>query len=131
MKKKVVVQKKGCGRCMACGPKKKIKDKVKSKKSLVSRVVKLTKTPINKPKGRLIGTVTHYFAHVKVGVISLTKPLKIGDEIRIIGGNDTDFSQEVKSMEEEHVKLKTAKSGHSIGLKVKKQVREGYKVFKV
>jgi translation elongation factor EF-1alpha len=122
------VSKKRCGCCAPCKPIKKVKNKakIKPKKTLSKSSAKSIK-----PEGKLIGEVTHYFAHVKVGVINLTKPLTIGDEIRIVGGNDTDFNQEVKSMEEEHVKLTTAKSGHSIGLKVKKHVREGYKVYKV
>ena len=34
-------------------------------------------------------------------------------------------------MEIEHKKIKTAKAKQSIGLKVKKKVREGYKVYKL
>lgn len=131
MKKKTTVEKKeklGCCTRSNVKPKGKIKAKVKikSKKRVVAKVAIDAK-----PEGKLIGKITHYFANIKVGVIALTKPLSVGDEIRIIGGNDTDFNQEVKSMEEEHVKLKTAKSGLSVGLKVIKPVREGYKVFKV
>jgi hypothetical protein len=34
-------------------------------------------------------------------------------------------------MEAEHQKVKEAKKGDSIGLKVEQKVREGYKVYKV
>ena len=78
-----------------------------------------------------IGLVTHYFSNIKVGVIKLKDTLKEGDQIRIIGGEKTDFNQTVKSMQVEHEKVKVAKKGKSIGLKVKEQVREGYKVYKV
>jgi len=82
-------------------------------------------------EGKLIGTVTHYFDKIGVAVINLDAPLKIGDTIRIRGGESTDFTQEVESMEMEHEKIEKAKKGDSIGLKVKEKVREGYKVYKV
>lgn len=82
-------------------------------------------------EGKLIGKVTHYFGKIGVAVIELSAPLKVGDTIRIIGGESTDFTQEVESMEMEHEKIEKAKKGDSIGLKVKEKVREGYKVYKI
>ena len=85
--------------------------------------------PANKPK--LIGKITHYFSNIKVAVIKLSAPLSIGGEIRIEGGEDTDFKQTVKSIESDHKKIKRAKKGSEVGIKVNKKVREGYKVFKI
>ena len=82
-------------------------------------------------EGKLIGRITHYFDKIGVAVIKLTSPLSVGDKIRIEGGENTDFTQTVKSMESEHEKLKKAKKGDEIGLKVKEKVREGYKVYKL
>ncbi|RLC40081.1 MAG: hypothetical protein DRH33_01015 [Candidatus Nealsonbacteria bacterium] len=82
-------------------------------------------------EGKLIGRVVHYFDKIGVAVISLDAPLKVGDTIRIVGGESTDFTQEVGSMEIEHEKIKKAKKGQEVGLKVKEKVREGYKVYKV
>ncbi|HDJ30553.1 MAG TPA: hypothetical protein ENF31_01180 [bacterium] len=82
-------------------------------------------------EGKLIGEVTHYFGKIGVAVIKLKGTLKVGDTIRIVGGESTDFEQKVESMEIEHKKIKTAKAKQSIGLKVKKKVREGYKVYKL
>ncbi len=82
-------------------------------------------------EGKLIGEVTHYFGKIGVAVIKLKGPLKEGDTIRIAGGEATDFEQEVKSMEMEHKKIKTAKAKQSIGMKVKEKVREGYQVYKL
>lgn len=82
-------------------------------------------------KEKLIGKVTHYFSKIKVAAIKLLGPLKIGDKIHIVGGEDTDFTQEVNSMEIDKKKIKRAKKGDEIGLKVKEKVREGYKVYKV
>lgn len=82
-------------------------------------------------EGKLIGKITHYFGNIGVAVIELSKTLKVGESIRIVGGEATDFTQEIKSMEIDHEKAKTAKAGDSIGLKVDEKVREGYKVYKV
>ena len=63
-------------------------------------------------------------------MIKLKDNLKEAQEIRIVGGEKTDFKQVVKSMQVDHKPVKLAKKGKSIGLKVKEHVREGYKVFK-
>jgi len=83
------------------------------------------------PEGKLVGEVVHYYGNINVAVIGLSETLKKGDEIRIIGGVDTDFTQKVKSMEVDHKKVETAKKKDQIGLKTDKKVREGYKVYRV
>lgn len=80
--------------------------------------------------GDLIGKVTHYFPKAEVAVIDLAKTLSVGDEVRIIGGIDTDFNQTVKSMEIEHKQVKKAKPGDEVALRTEQKVREGYKVYK-
>lgn len=84
----------------------------------------------NNKEGQLIGKVTHYFNNIGVAVVEMSGKLKAGEKIRIIGG-DTDFEQEVESMEVEHQKVKEAKKGDGVGLKVSQKVHEGYKVYKV
>jgi len=79
---------------------------------------------------KLIGKISHYFGKVEVAIIELSAPLKIGDTIRIIGG-EVDFNQEVESMEIDHQEIKQGKKGDSIGLKISQKAREGYKVYKV
>jgi len=81
-------------------------------------------------QGKLIGRVTHYFGNIGVAVLELSGSLKVGDSIRIAGG-EVDFTQPVKSMQIEHEQVKAAKSGDSIGLKVKEKIRDGYKVYKL
>jgi putative protease len=81
-------------------------------------------------EGKLIGKVTHYFSKIGVAIVELTDTLKIGDKIKIKGGN-TEFVQDVDSMEIEHKKIEEAKAGDVIGLKVSQKVREGYKVYKI
>ena len=82
-------------------------------------------------KDKLIGKISHYYGNIGVAVIDLTATLKVGDSIRIVGGEETDFTQEVGSMEFDHKKIKTAKAGSSIGLKIKDKAREDYKVYKI
>lgn len=82
------------------------------------------------PPKAVIGEVTHYFSNLKVAVIKLSSALSEGDKIRIAGGEDTNFKQTVKSMQSDHEKIKKAKKGSEVGMKVNKKVREGYKVYK-
>jgi len=81
-------------------------------------------------EGKLVGKIIHYFGNIGVAVIELSDTLKVGDTIRIIGG-ETDFTQTVESMEMEHKKVEEAKAGDSIGLKIDQKVREDYKVYKI
>lgn len=81
-------------------------------------------------EGVLIGKITHYFGNIGVAVVELFDELRIGEKIRIVGG-ETDFTQTVESMEVEHQKVDVAKAGESVGLKVEQKVREGYKVYRV
>lgn len=112
--------------------------KSKSKKSVAKKMRPVSlKKKAKKPAklvikaGKPAGKVVHYYDHIKVAVIKLSAPLAVGDEIRIMGGESTDFNQSVASMQMDHEKIKKAQKGKAIGLKVKEKVREGYKVFKV
>ncbi len=84
-----------------------------------------------KAEGKPLGKITHYFSNIEVAVIDLMAPLKVGDKIRVVGGQETDFDQKVDSMQIEHESVKSAKKGDSVGLKVKEKVHEGYKVYKI
>ena len=84
-----------------------------------------------KNEGKLIGKVTHYFSNIGVAVVDILYPLSQGDEIRITGGQNTDFNQVIESMQVDHNEVKTAKKGDSVGLKVSEKVREGYQVYKI
>ena len=81
-------------------------------------------------EGKLIGKISHYFGNISVAVIDLSDTLKVGDTIRITGG-ETDFTQAVTSMEVDHKKVDSAKKGDSVGFKVDQKVRDDYKVYKV
>jgi U32 family peptidase len=82
-------------------------------------------------KEKKIGKITHFFGKIKVGVIKLTDTLAVGDEIIVKTKLEEKFKQKVSSMEIDGKKVKKAKKGQSIGLKMKDKAREDYLVFKV
>ena len=106
-------------------PKKKAKASVKKVKKAIP--VKIAK---EKSLGKKVGKVVHYYTNLKVGIIELSGTLKVGDKIKIKGAT-TDFEQAIASMQIEHEKVQEAKKGKSIGLKVKKHVRQNDIVYKV
>jgi len=77
-----------------------------------------------------IGTINHYYTKIKVAIVDLKALVKVGDKVRIIGAT-TDFSQTIGSIEIEHEKVERAKSGDSIGIKVRKRVRKKDIVYKL
>jgi len=83
-----------------------------------------------KVKEKRIGKITHYFNKIKVGVIKLSDTLSVGDEIIVKSKTEERFKQKVSSMEIDGEKIKKAKKGQQIGLKLKDTAREGYLVFK-
>jgi len=108
---------------------KKISKKKVVKKPIKKAVKKITKKIIGKEKK--IGKITHYFDKIKVVVVKLSDDLSVGETIRIVGGENTNFKQKIVSMELDGEKIKKAKKGKHIGIKVKDRAREGYKVFKI
>lgn len=77
-----------------------------------------------------IGIISNYFEHVKAAAIKLTAPLKVGDTIRITGG-ENEFEQTVESMQINRKEVESGKKGDEIGIIVEDRVRKGYKVFKI
>ena len=74
-----------------------------------------------------VGKVTHYYGKIGVAVVALNMALKQGQSI----GKSNFFEQEAKSMEMWNEKVKAAKKGQEIGLKVDEKARKGDLVFKV
>ncbi|MBM3251777.1 MAG: hypothetical protein FJZ11_03240 [Candidatus Omnitrophica bacterium] len=104
---------------------KKPKKKVLKKKK-ASRIAK-------KPAAQeeLVGIITHYFPHVKAGVIKIKKgTISLGDTIHI-KGHTTNFSQKISSLQIDRKPIESAPKGKEIGLAVKSRVRHNDKVFKV
>jgi len=81
-----------------------------------------------KAKEKQIGEITHYFGKIGVAVIKLKDGLKVGESIKIVGG-EREIIQEVSSMQVEYENIDKAKKGESVGLKVDGAVRPGDKVY--
>ncbi|NMB91806.1 translation elongation factor-like protein [candidate division WWE3 bacterium] len=75
-----------------------------------------------------MGTITHFFDKISVGIIKLDGVLKIGDKVKF-QGSKTNFEQEITEMQIEHEKIEEAKKGQEVGIKVNEEVREGDEVF--
>lgn len=80
--------------------------------------------------GEQVGKVTHFFDHISVAVLSLTKPIKVGDTVHFLG-HSTDFKQTVTSLQIEHKPVNEAKAGDDIAMKVSQPVHPNDKVFKL
>jgi putative protease len=91
--------------------------KMKAHKA-VKKVAKKAKKPLQ------IGKVTHYYDRIGVGIIELKAPLSVGDHVTFRRGNH-EFSQKVSSIQIDHAQVPKAKRGDVIGVKVKKEVKDG------
>jgi putative protease len=80
--------------------------------------------------GQQIGTISHFFGKISVGVIELTDVLRVGDTIRV-HGHTTDLVMTVDSMQIENEQVQEAKPGDSVGVKVPDHVRQGDGVYRV
>ena len=78
-----------------------------------------------------IGTITHYYSHLGVGIIKIDEDgLKVGDTVHI-KGHTSDFQQTIDSMQIEHKDVQEAKVEDMVGMKLNEPVREHDEVFKV
>jgi len=83
-----------------------------------------------KAEGKPIGSISHFYSKIGVGIIELKDSLNVGDKIKI-KGHSSDIEQAIESMQIDHKDVTEAKKGDVIGLKVSDKVREGDKVYKV
>ena len=81
-------------------------------------------------EGKQIGKVVNFFEKPMVVAIELTDNLKLGDTIRIVGG-DSDFTEVVSSIQIQGKNVESAKTGEGVGIKISEKVGKGYKVFLV
>lgn len=97
------------------------------------RTKKIQPSKIPKPKS--IGTLTHYYGKIQVGVIKLSGTLSVGDCIRYetadsLTNPDEDlYEQVVDSMEIDREPVFKAGKGKEIGLKLQKTPRTSCTVF--
>ena len=84
---------------------------------------------ISTTEERSVGIVIQYFAKPEVAAIQLTDgEIKVGDTLRF-KGTTTNFEQKIESMQIDRVPVQSAKTGQSVGIKVKERVRQHDKVF--
>ena len=81
-------------------------------------------------KQKEIGVVSNYFEHVGVIAIKLVAGVKVGDKIRVVGG-DVDCEYVLESMQIQNKAVKSAKKGDDVGIKISGKARKGYKVYKI
>lgn len=79
---------------------------------------------------KLIGKVIHYYDKIGVAVVKLNGTLKVGDQIKIVRG-ENEFTQEVTSMQIEHENIESAKKGDEVGLKVDQPAKDSAEVYQV
>ncbi len=77
-----------------------------------------------------IGKVTHYYDKIGVAVVEVTKPLKVGDVIKIVG-HDQESKQTVASLQVEHQQVDKVTKGTSGAMKTDKPVKEGDVIYLV
>jgi translation initiation factor IF-2 len=77
-----------------------------------------------------VGSITHYFAKLEVGVIKLQADINVGDVLHF-RGHTTDFEQEITSMQVEHEAVESAAAGTEVAIKVRQRVRTGDEVYLV
>nr|MBI5455350.1 hypothetical protein [Candidatus Levybacteria bacterium] len=76
----------------------------------------------------LIGKVIHYYDKIGVAVIKLDKPLKVGDKVKFVHG-ENEFEQTIESMQLEHVQVESGKKGHEVAVKVDKETKSGTLIY--
>lgn len=81
--------------------------------------------------GFKIGKVTHYYDKIAVAIVDLDSDLAPGDKVKFVRGGEDLFEQKVDSIQIEHEKVKMAKKGDCVGIRVDKPVREGAEVFRL
>jgi len=77
-----------------------------------------------------IGTVTHYYGKIGVGIVKLSGTVKVGDTLHFVG-HSSDFTQAVDSIQIKHEQVESAKKGDEVGIKINQKVHEGDEVFLV
>jgi translation elongation factor EF-1alpha len=77
-----------------------------------------------------VGKVEHYYPKVNAAAVKLTRKVKVGDQVHIVGHGD-DFTEEVTSLQLDHRPIREGQPGQSVGLWVKDRVHEGDDVLLV
>jgi ribosome recycling factor len=97
----------------------------KTKKKAVRRTARMGKIPaVKKP----IGAVTHFYNGIGVAIVRFVKAVPQGTVLEY-KGTTTNFTEAAGSMQYDHKAISVAPKGKQVGIKVKKAVREGDRVY--
>lgn len=77
-----------------------------------------------------VGRVEHYYPKVQAAAVRLSKRVKVGDKVHIVGHGD-DVREKVTSLQIDHRPIQEGAPGQSVGLWVKDRVHAGDEVFLV
>ena len=77
-----------------------------------------------------IGKVEHYYPKVQAAAVKLSKKVKLGDQVHIVGHGD-DFNEKVTSLQIDRKPIPEGQPGQSVGLWVKERVHRGDDVLLV
>ena len=75
-------------------------------------------------EAKKLGTVTHYYNHLSVGIVRLDEEVRLGNKIHF-KGSSTDFDQDLSDMQFDHEFVDVGEKGQEVGIKVKEKVRKG------
>jgi len=77
-----------------------------------------------------IGKIIHFYSRINVAEVKIeTKRLKIGDKIMIQGPTTGVYEQKLQSIEVKHKKIKQAKKGNVIAVKLEKPARKNDRLY--
>ena len=79
-------------------------------------------------KKHFVGKVAHYFEKIKVATIKLVAPLKVGDEIIVVGKTTGIKKAKINHIEIKNKPIQKAKKGDEIGIQLHK-VRKNDEVY--
>jgi hypothetical protein len=86
---------------------------------------------VSSPSAVKIGTLSHYFSKILVGVLTVENLLKEGDSIEILRKGTRVGKEVVRSMQINRIPIAEAKKGEEIGLKLKTAAQVGDEVYKI
>lgn len=105
------------------------KDATRQAMSAVNQAIAPTGFQIVQSNKKLVGEISHFFDKISVAVIEVKDTINEGDAVTI-EGPQTNLKQKISSMQIEHDKIKSAKKGQSVGMKVSGPVRRKDLVYK-
>lgn len=77
----------------------------------------------------IVGKIIHYYDKIGVAVVKLEGNLMVGDTIHV-KGKQTDFEQQVESIQVEHKSISGGKKGEEVAVKLNEKAKEGDLVYK-